>query len=328
MSEINSIVLNGVTYTIGGSGSGVTADIKAALLQLASKVAYIDEDGQDYYDALDVALNPPANLASISAVYTQGGTVYTTDSLDSLKTDLVVTAHYDDSSTATITSYTLSGTLSAGTSTITVSYGGKTTTFNVTVTDISQYLIYNWDFKTSATDTIGNKTFSLSGATRDSNGLHLASSTDYAYASSLDLTSGGRTYEFVADIDFKGSTNNGGIFFATYNADANPTSGGVIYKGSTTLWNFYNGGTWINDDNTAIVKTANDVTFKITIDALESGATNIPIDGIKVYINGTKVAHNGAAYQGNELAKVFLGARTNGFYDATIKTFKIYDRVL
>ena len=75
-------------------------------------------------------------LVSISAVYTQSGTVYDTDSLNSLKTDLVVTATYDDSSTATIpsTDYTLSGTLTRGTSTITVAYGGKTTTFNVTVT--------------------------------------------------------------------------------------------------------------------------------------------------------------------------------------------------
>lgn len=77
-----------------------------------------------------------ATLESISAVYTQGGTVYDTDSLDSLKDDLVVTATYDDSSTATIpsTDYTLSGTLTVGTSTITVAYGGKTTTFDVTVT--------------------------------------------------------------------------------------------------------------------------------------------------------------------------------------------------
>lgn len=130
---------DGTTEWISGgtSGDGLTDEIKAALLQLAQKVAYIDEDGQDYYDALYDALYPPvppATLVSISAVYTQSGTVYDTDTLDSLKTDLVVTAHYDDSTSAVVTTYTLSGTLTAGTSTITVSYGGKTTTFNVTVT--------------------------------------------------------------------------------------------------------------------------------------------------------------------------------------------------
>lgn len=76
-------------------------------------------------------------LTSISAVYQQSGTVYDTASLDSLKSDLTVTATYSDSSTATVTEYTLSGTLTAGTSTITVSYGGKTATFNVTVTEAS-----------------------------------------------------------------------------------------------------------------------------------------------------------------------------------------------
>lgn len=113
----------------------LTDDIKQALLQIAEKVAYIDEDGQDYYDALETALYPPADLVSISCVYTQSGTVYDTDTLDSLKPDLVVTALYDDQTTATVTTYTLSGTLTEGTSTITVSYGGKTASFAVTVSE-------------------------------------------------------------------------------------------------------------------------------------------------------------------------------------------------
>lgn len=194
---------------------GLTEDMKQALLQIARKVAYIDDQGQTYYDDLYDAFYPPKTvvlitavfeqgstviyddtalddlkqyltvtakyddnttailadgaytlsglleagtstvtvayngltttftvnvtarptLSSISAVYTQSGTVYDTDTLDSLKADLVVTAHYSDSSTQTVPAadYTLSGTLTAGTSTITVSYGGKTTTFSVTV---------------------------------------------------------------------------------------------------------------------------------------------------------------------------------------------------
>lgn len=114
----------------------LTADIRQALLQIAEKVAYIDADGQDYYDDLYDALYPPvppAELVSISAVYTQSGTVYDTDTLDSLKADLVVTATYSDQTTETVTTYTLSGTLTVGTCTITVSYGGKTATFDVVV---------------------------------------------------------------------------------------------------------------------------------------------------------------------------------------------------
>lgn len=117
--------------------SGLSEEVKVALLQIASKVAYIDEHGQDYYDDLYDSLYPPADLVSISCVYTQSGTVYDTDSLDSLKSDLVVTAHMSDSTTRTVTDYTLSGTLAEGTSIVTVAYGGKTTTFNVTVSHAS-----------------------------------------------------------------------------------------------------------------------------------------------------------------------------------------------
>ena len=75
--------------------------------------------------------------SSISCTFTQGSaTIYNTDTLDSLKQYLVVTATYVNSSTETIDpdDYTLSGILSPGTATITASYAGKTNTFTVTVT--------------------------------------------------------------------------------------------------------------------------------------------------------------------------------------------------
>ena len=112
----------------------ITDAVKVALLNCFAHTAWIDGNGQTYYDALEDALYPPANLVSISAVYTQSGTVYDNQTLDSLKSDLVVSANWDDGTTTTVTNYTLSGTLVEGTSTITVAYGGKTTTFNVTVT--------------------------------------------------------------------------------------------------------------------------------------------------------------------------------------------------
>ena len=116
------------------SGSGLTDDIKEALLQIAQKVAYIDSGGQDYYDDLYDALYP---LTGISAVYTPTTTIYNTDTLNDLIPDLVVTAEYDDGSSETVSSsyYTLSGQLTVGTSTITVSYQGFTDTFTVTVVE-------------------------------------------------------------------------------------------------------------------------------------------------------------------------------------------------
>lgn len=120
-------------------GGGFTEEFKQALLDCFENVAWIGNDGQDYYDALYNALYPPAEVISISAVYTQSITVYSTDSLDVLKQDLVVTATYDDTSTATVpsTDYTLSGTLTVGTSAIIVTYESKTTTFNVSVSSYS-----------------------------------------------------------------------------------------------------------------------------------------------------------------------------------------------
>lgn len=129
-----STVVAAINEAAQSGGSGLTPEIKTALLQLASKVAYIDGQGAQYYQDLMLALYP---LDHITAVYTQSGDVYTDDPLDILTADLVVTAYYDGGTSEVIPAadYTLSGSLStAGTQTITVSYMGETTTFSVTVT--------------------------------------------------------------------------------------------------------------------------------------------------------------------------------------------------
>ena len=87
-------------------------------------------------------------LNSITATFVQGDNViYTTDSLDTLKRYLVVKANYNDNTSENITGYTLSGTLTEGTSTITVLYEDKTSTFTVTVTErtapVTTYTITN-----------------------------------------------------------------------------------------------------------------------------------------------------------------------------------------
>lgn len=133
--------------------TSIPDDVKVALLDCFAHVAWVDDQGQTYYDALEAALYP---LDHITAVYTQSGTVYDTDSLDSLKADLVVTAVYEGGNTETVpaANYTLSGTLTEGTSTITVSYGGKTATFNVTVTHNSVLYRLQTAFTSNGTNTI------------------------------------------------------------------------------------------------------------------------------------------------------------------------------
>lgn len=138
--KVKSVTNGKVTEWNFGSagGQGLSADIKEAILDCFSNVAWSNEDGQTYYDALELALYP-RNVVAISANYTQSGTVYSTDSLDMLKSDLVVVAEYGDGTTSTIPSsaYQLSGTLSSGTSIITVTYSEATTTFSVTVSAIN-----------------------------------------------------------------------------------------------------------------------------------------------------------------------------------------------
>ena len=141
-----------------------------------------------------VTVTGNATLESISAVYTQSGTVYDTDSLDSLRSDLVVTGTYDDTSTATITGYTLSGTLTAGTSTVTVSYGGKTDTFTVTVTEAPLYMLTNGTHTYTATDGDGYITISDHDHVKMDRVSQASSGT-------------GRGYNFIclSDLDYNGT---------------------------------------------------------------------------------------------------------------------------
>ena len=118
---------------------GLSNAAKTALLNCFEHVAWVDDDGQTYYDALYDALYPTPT--SITAVFTQGGhTIYDTQPLDDLRQYLVVNAVFEDGTEHTVADYTLSGTLTPGTSVITVTYDRCTTTFNVDVTENFGYI--------------------------------------------------------------------------------------------------------------------------------------------------------------------------------------------
>lgn len=108
------------------------------LVPLLRKIVYKDDDAESLINGINALLNT-IGLTSITAVYTQPGTIYEGQSLDDLKSDLVVTANYNDGTSVEVSSYELSGTLTAGTSSILVTYQEFTTTFNVTVTDAVYY---------------------------------------------------------------------------------------------------------------------------------------------------------------------------------------------
>lgn len=119
----------------GGSGSGLTDAQKRAILNCFAHVAWTDNQGQTYYDELEDVLFPPAELTRISAVYVNSGVVYPDANIEDLRQYITVTAHFSDSTTTTVNAYTLSGTLTVGTSVLTIAYEGKTTTVSVTVTE-------------------------------------------------------------------------------------------------------------------------------------------------------------------------------------------------
>lgn len=194
-----------------GSLSPLSPAVKSALLQIAEKVAYVDANGQSYYNALDAALNAVAVL-QITAVYTQSGTVYSTDSLDSLKANLVVTVYYDNGTSAIVSSgYTLSGTLDSAVSTITVTYEGKTATFDVNVTVVP---VISWDYtlgRLPSTDDGISTTENGSTATFDvTNGLHVtqtatATTNNIGYEPTLYPTATHSIFEATIKIVSQGS---------------------------------------------------------------------------------------------------------------------------
>ena len=124
----------------------IADDVKQTLLDCLAHVGWTDAYGLERYNALESALyNGP--LQSISAAFDQGSAViYDVASLDDLRQYLTVTAYYPNSGDIVVTGYDLSGTLTAGTSTITVTYGGKTTTFDVIVTSSTLYSLENYAF--------------------------------------------------------------------------------------------------------------------------------------------------------------------------------------
>lgn len=105
----------------------IKADISAEYNAFLTAFGISDSGGEEEPDEPDA---PAKTLASISATYS-GGPVPVGTAVSALN-GIVVTAHYSDSTSETVTGYILSGTISEGSNTITVSYGGKTTTFTVT----------------------------------------------------------------------------------------------------------------------------------------------------------------------------------------------------
>lgn len=232
-----SSIVSAINEVAQGGGGSLTQDTKQALLQCFAHTAWTDAHGQTYYDDLEDALYPFDLLSSISAVYTQSGTVYDTDSLDSLKADLVVTGNYSDGTYNTTTKYTLSGTLTVGTSTITVTYGGKTASFTVNVTQSAAVLtsisaVYTQSGTVYDTDSLDSlKTDLVVTAHYSDSSTATVPSTDYTLSgtltvgtSTVTVSYGGKTTTFTVTV----SLDREAIFGTFINGHAISKAAGAV----------------------------------------------------------------------------------------------------
>ena len=242
---------------------GINDSIASALLACFEKVAWIDEYGQDYYYALEAALQDQKKVSSISAVFTQSGNkIYDGDSLDALRQYLVVTATYDDRTSAVVTNYSLQGTLSVGTSTITVRYGGKTATFNATVT---------WGYKLreqfTATETTGVNT-----------GKRIALGETYTIALEFVVTGVNSTYNGV---DF---------IWGNRHPDSNTYTGlqNTRDQGTNNLYMWGCGVSWDNGQNKLVLNNRYRIVHTLSI-----------ISGNKVFYTYAKNVTAGTTYTYN-----------------------------
>lgn len=179
--------INEIFSTGGGSGSGqnptvggLTTEQVNALDGMFKVCAFIKADVSAEYNAFltafgisgggeeepdtpvepDEPATPEKTLTSISATYS-GGNVTAGTAVTALS-GVVVTAHYSDGTSETVTGYTLSGTIVEGENTVTVTYEGLATTFTVTgieaVVDENAVNIYDGFVSMSSTATSAPET--------------------------------------------------------------------------------------------------------------------------------------------------------------------------
>ncbi len=276
ISGSNTVQLVATTTPSGKTVTWVSSDSTIATVSgtglvtgVSNGTAVITASCGDLTATCETIVSGFATLVSISAVYTQSGTVYATTSLDDLKADLVVTGTYSDSSTSTLTGYTLSGTLAEGTSTITVSYSSLTTTFSVVVSPPAPlYQLYQG----SGTSSSGN-TLTVSG-----NNLSFAT------------TSNSRTFYINQSSIGSGMVINSSIFSVSAGDAVEVRLKNIIFTSNTDAGNKFSVGMMNSDRSTSMFQSEDYAYTSMEAGTLEdisisstfgSGGT---IGSIKLYV--------------------------------------------
>lgn len=328
-SNTTASIENGQSYT-----TTLTASTNYTLNSVSVTMGGVDVTSTTYSSGTisissvtgNIVITATAVLAaqSITATYTQSGTVYDTDSLDSLKTDLVVTANYSGGTSETVPSsdYTLSGTLTEGTSTITVSYAGLTDTFDVTVSTLDTSL-HNWDFTQSLTDSVGGVTAQIANVTQESDGLHMSATNSVILLG--DVFPINRTLEiYFASTSASLSGQHGRlVMFADTSSPSTSTNvgNGFIYR-NTGKWAVYKGGWSDSTETNADIFSGKKLVMKYYLGNDSKYHTDVYVDStlIMSYSSTTKWNTTG-------IDPVQLGSSGNAFKNAVISGIKIYEGV-
>ncbi len=264
-----SLAVYGIIKESQETETPIPKAVKTALLDCLEEYAHVSTTGRTAFNALRNALGV---LDDLNVTYTQSGTVYDSDTLDTLKSDLTVEAVYIDGTTETVTGYTLSGNLTAGTSKIKVAYLGVSREISVTVT--ANTALYHWDFKESLIDTVANKEFEINtdlNAFRSSLGLfYWGYREGVGTCEDAKVPLGGKAVIKFGAVNFVdgGNAGNGTIFSGAI---------GYAWRGSLSRYAVYN-GSWSSTG--AVDKPINYLSGKTLILSISAtGDVEINVDG-------------------------------------------------
>lgn len=239
------------------------------------------------------------DISSISAVFNQGShVVNATDSLDSLKPYLTVTATYLSGNVAILSDseYELSGTLSEGTSIITASYADKTDTFTVNVAEAGVVYANDGDIVLDGNTVID---------------------TEYVISTNFTIMVSWSAFQYV----------NNACLFSAYNSNAGNNNPAVGIR-----WGWGSNVEPIMSSMNFGVQTTDFVGDAMVI--TRTTGYNKPVFYYK-NSSGELVTNNSGNNWLNPVSNLFIGAKVtsddgttfDNYATATITTFKVYNIV-
>ena len=306
------------------SGGGITSDVRDALLNCFAHVTWADAYGPEYYNALDAALNGKT-VVGITATFDQSSaSVSVITPLELLRPYLTVTLDYDDTSSFEVNNYTLSGTLTVGTSTITVTYNGYTTTFtvNVSATEVDpvfgtlfHYIDFRYaDSSSNFVDAFDASKYATIGSgctyTEGTGVQGFVSSTAYITLPAFsDMQVNDAFVLEFGEITWSAGSNHGRLLM--YSGDS-----GLIYR-SGSYWNYYGGSGWGNNISASQNYFSN---AKLGVKVIASNQLEIYKDGVLL---GTET-NSAISYLINGNALTIGSPSAQGYGTALLKSLKIY----